>query len=104
MKPFRLFAQTDEGKNNTGIKMKKQNIQISDLYRLKLVSDPQISPDGSQVVFVVETMHKGDKKYYTNLWLVPSKGGRPRKLTHGKKNDSCPRWSPDGKTIAFISR
>ncbi|HIA29811.1 MAG TPA: hypothetical protein EYN81_06095, partial [Candidatus Marinimicrobia bacterium] len=65
MKPFRLFAQTDEGKNNTGIKMKKQNIQISDLYRLKLVSDPQISPDGSQVVFVVETMHKGDKKYYT---------------------------------------
>ena len=84
--------------------MKKQNIQISDLYRLKLVSDPQISPDGSQVVFVVETMHKGDKKYYTNLWLVPSKGGRPRKLTHGKKNDSCPRWSPDGKTIAFISK
>ncbi len=84
--------------------MRKQKIQISDLYRLKLVSDPQISPDGSKVIFVVETMHKGDKKYYTNLWLVPSKGGRPRKLTHGKKNDSCPRWSPDGKTIAFISK
>jgi len=84
--------------------MKKQKIQISDLYRLKMVSDPQISPDGSQVVFVVETMHKGDKKYYTNLWQVPAKGGRPRKLTHGKKNDSCPRWSPGGKVIAFISK
>lgn len=83
---------------------KKQLIQISDLYRLKLVSDPQISPKGLQVVFVVETMHKGDKKYYSNLWLVSVMGGRPRKLTHGKINDTCPRWSPDGKTIAFISK
>ncbi|MDP6965834.1 MAG: S9 family peptidase [Candidatus Marinimicrobia bacterium] len=84
--------------------MDKQKIQISDIYRFKLVSDPQISPDGSRVVFVVETMHKADKKYYMNLWLVPSAGGRARKLSHGKKNDTSPRWSPDGETVAFISK
>tara|TARA_B100000315_G_scaffold188911_1_gene178715 strand:- start:43087 stop:45066 length:1980 start_codon:yes stop_codon:yes gene_type:complete len=84
--------------------MKKQKIQIDDFYKFKLVNDPQISPDGEQVVFVVETMNKKDKKYYTNLWIVSSNGGRTRKLTHGKKNDTCPRWSPDGRTIAFISK
>ena len=84
--------------------MAKQKIQISDIYRFKLVSDPQISPDGSRVVFVVETMHKVKRKYYTNLWLVPSTGGRARKLSHGKKNDNSPRWSPDGESVAFISK
>ena len=84
--------------------MSKQQIRISDIYRFKLVSDPQISPEGKQIAFVVEIMHKKDKKYYTNLYLIPTRGGRVRKLTHGKKNDRCPRWSPHGKTVAFISK
>ncbi|NOZ03900.1 MAG: hypothetical protein GXO92_04735, partial [FCB group bacterium] len=50
--------------------MAKSNIKISDLYRYKLVSDPQFSPDGNHVVFVVEIMHKADRKYYSTLYLA----------------------------------
>ncbi|MFQ6615520.1 MAG: prolyl oligopeptidase family serine peptidase [Fidelibacterota bacterium] len=84
--------------------MKRKPVEISDLYRFKLVSDPQISPDGDQVVFVVERMDKKEKKYFSTLVLVPAGGGRVRHLTTGNKNDTSPRWSPDGKTLAFVSK
>lgn len=84
--------------------MKQRFVEISDLYRFKLVSDPQISPDGERVVFVVERMDRKEKKYFSNLALVPTAGGRVRALTTGKKNDTLPRWSPDGKTVAFVSK
>ncbi|MFH1853355.1 MAG: S9 family peptidase [Candidatus Neomarinimicrobiota bacterium] len=84
--------------------MSKSPIQISDLYRLKLVSDPQVSPDGRQVAYVVETMHKTDKTYYRNLYLMGADGHHPRQLTFGKRHDHTPRWSPDGQTLAFIGR
>lgn len=84
--------------------MAKSNIKISDLYRYKLVSDPQLSPDGRFVVFVVETMHKADRKYYSALYLVGTDGRGLRRLTYGKHNDHTPCWSPDGRTIAFIRK
>ncbi len=84
--------------------MSKQPIQFSDIYKFKLVGDPQVSPDGKQVAFVVETMHKEDKTYYQNLWIMKSNGHHPRQITYGKRSDHTPRWSPDGKTLAFISK
>ena len=75
-------------------------ITIDDLTRLVGVSDPQIAPDGSAIVFVRK--HVGDKnQYVTNLWLVPTVGGDPRQLTWGNK-DRQPRLSADGTKIAFV--
>ena len=69
--------------------------------RQVVIGASAISPDGQRVVYTRRTV-AGDR-YQVNLWLVPSTGGRPRRLTHGKWSDSAPAWSPDGRTIAFIS-
>jgi len=84
--------------------MAKIPISIQDIYKYKLVSDPQLSPDGKQVVFVVETMAKKDKKYYSHLFIQTLGKAPVRQLTYGKQSDHTPRWSPDGSRIAFISK
>ncbi|NIA18569.1 MAG: hypothetical protein GWO85_00565, partial [Simkaniaceae bacterium] len=84
--------------------MAKNHIQIDDIYRFKLVGDPQCSPDGKRVCFVVKTMHKKDKKYYTTLQIVDNNGRNLRALTHGKRHDRLPRWSPDGEKISFVRK
>lgn len=82
----------------------KNIIRIDDIYRLKLVGDPQISPVGDCTCLTVETMHKADKKYYSTLYLVNNANGKGRYLTQGKKSDRCPRWSPDGKRLTFVRK
>ncbi len=79
---------------------KKQAITPEDLLLFKLVADPQISPDGSNIVFVRQ--HVGDKnEYVRNLWLVDTDHGEPHQFTSGGR-DTHPRWSPNGLRLAFI--
>jgi dipeptidyl aminopeptidase/acylaminoacyl peptidase len=83
---------------------KKRPIQIDDLFRFKRVADPQISPDGSQVVYQVTTVSLEKNNSSTNLWLAATDGKTPpRQLTNSTKSDRHPRWSPDGKRILFES-
>lgn len=74
-----------------------------DLTRIRFVSDPQISPDGRTVAFVVTTLSEEKDEYLSNIWTVSTAGGEPRRFTTGPRRDTRPRWSPDGSRLAFIS-
>ncbi len=68
------------------------------------LADAQISPDGDLVAFVVADSFVVDTKFpKSNIWVVPTSGGESRQLTRSQGADSTPRWSPDGKMLAFLS-
>src|ERR1700745_3138541 len=82
----------------------KRPMTLDDMFAFKRVSDPQISPDGTQVVYVITTVDLPGNKTTSNLWLAATDGkSPPRQLTNAQKKDRHPRWSPDGKRILFES-
>ena len=78
---------------------------VEDLVLLKRITDPQLSPDGRQVAFVQRETDLDANKGRTSLWLLDLTPGtaQPRRLTDVRANDSSPRWSPDSRTLYFLS-
>src|SRR5229473_1443419 len=67
-------------------------ITEKDLFRFQWAADPQVSPDGGQAAFVRVNVDAKKEGYDTALWIVPLRGGAPRRLTNGL-HDAAPRWS-----------
>ena len=79
-------------------------MSLDDVLTAVRVSDPEISPDGRQVAFVRTTTDLALGKRNADVWIVPADGSAPpRALTRGEKTDNAPRFSPDGRTLAFVS-
>ncbi len=82
--------------------MPKRQVRADDIKEFHLVSDPQISPDGSRILFTKGKV--GTKTVVvSNLFAVEVDGGKTTQLTQGEGGNSFGRWAPDGKSIAFIS-
>lgn len=81
-------------------------MSVEDVLSLQLASDPQIAPDGTTIAFVVQQCYEATNSTSSAIWLVNSQGGKPaasRQITDGSHHDFAPRWSPDSKTLAFLS-
>jgi dipeptidyl aminopeptidase/acylaminoacyl peptidase len=87
----------------TGQTVGQRPFTVDDVLGVRQVSDPQISPDGKWVAYVVTTADLKENAFDGDIWLVAATGGAPVRLTTSKKGDTQPRWSPDGRRLAFLS-
>jgi dipeptidyl aminopeptidase/acylaminoacyl peptidase len=76
---------------------------VEELLKLRRVSDPQLSPDGRSVAYVVMDVSLEKNARASHVWLVPVSGGEPVSVARSEKTEDTPRWSPDGKKLAFVS-
>ena len=80
----------------------KRPFTFEDMMALKRVNEPVVSPDGKWVAFSAVDVNLEKNKKTPHLWVVPATGGDAKQLTSGPGEDR-PRWSPDGKKLAFVS-
>ena len=81
----------------------KRNLTVDDLFQIKRVGDPQISPDGKWLAYTVGTTDLKKEQSENRLWMIPIEGGDALPMTLEGSSASRPRFSPDGKYLAFLS-
>ncbi|HEV2881575.1 MAG TPA: S9 family peptidase [Pyrinomonadaceae bacterium] len=80
----------------------RRPMTVDDLLKVRRVGDPQLSPDGRFIAYQISDPDKAANRSRTHIYLIPTTGGEPVQLTNGDASASTPRWSPDGKRIAFV--
>jgi dipeptidyl aminopeptidase/acylaminoacyl peptidase len=81
-----------------------EGLRVEDLFRIKRVGDPQISSNGQTIAYSITSYDRETSKRSSQIWLTSLDGSQqPRLIPDSSEKDSRPRWSPDGRTLAFVS-
>jgi len=81
----------------------QRKLELDDVYRLREVSDPQLSPDGAWVAYTVSLPDTVEDQANSDVWMSSWDGDRKVRLTSSKSSEDTPRWSPDGRYLSFLS-
>ncbi|MFQ5776758.1 MAG: S9 family peptidase [Terriglobia bacterium] len=100
---FSLLLITSFILGGAGLAQAGHPLTFDDLISFGRVSDPRISPDSQWIAYVVDRYDKATNKRSSSIWLASLETGENRELTRSGRRDTSPRWSPDGKTLAFLS-
>jgi len=81
----------------------KRLLTTDDVFRMKEIGDPQVSPDGKWIAYTVTRVDREADKLRSAIWMINWEGTQDLQVTYGPDSDTSPRWSPDGRYLAFLS-
>jgi len=103
MKSFLILSCLFVTAVSFGQETPKKKLQPGDLYKLKSVSDPVLSPEGQWVAYVVTSIDSAKDKRNSDIWMVSLDGQQTMQLTNSPDGETSPNWSPDGRYLSFVS-
>lgn len=85
------------------LNLQAQQFTFNEMIKMRRVGDPQVSPDGKTVAFTIGDVNLADNRTLTQIYTVSTAGGNLRQITKGDRSNSSPRWSPDGRRLAYVA-